>query len=166
MTAANAAFKDSFSAGCVLGQPGPVFNRFAVIQQNRITQQDQLCSRGARFGQGLIQIYRALGGGTSSRWWPWKSRQDRRPKLSVVPEGADQLQRLRNLLDPNPPHASATARRQQTGRGRDHLSAPRRGEGLRSRWHGHPPLACYHPPCKLIIQWLNEIINDESNACS
>ena len=100
VTAANAAFKDLFLP-VALGQPGFDFNRFAVIQQNRITQQDQLAQSRGQIGQGLIQIYRALGGG-------WEIRRRPAPEVppppetppSVVPEGADQLQRLRNLLEP------------------------------------------------------------------
>ena len=84
-----------------LGQPGFDFNRFALIEQNRITQQDLLAQSRGQIAQGLIQVYRALGGG-------WEIRQEPAPEVppppevppSVVPEGAEELQKLRNLLEP------------------------------------------------------------------
>ncbi len=42
---------------------GADFNRYAVIQQNLITQQDQWALLRGEIAQGLIQVYRALGGG-------------------------------------------------------------------------------------------------------
>ncbi len=42
---------------------GADFNRYAVIQQNLITQQDQWALSRGEIAQGLIQVYRALGGG-------------------------------------------------------------------------------------------------------
>ena len=100
VAAANAAFRDLFLP-VGLGQPGFDFNRFALIQQNRITQQDQLAQSRGQIGQGLIQVYRALGGG-------WEIRQGPAPEVppppevppSVVPEGAKELQKLRDLLEP------------------------------------------------------------------
>jgi len=39
------------------------FNRYAVIEQNLVTQQDSLAQARGQIAQGLISIYRALGGG-------------------------------------------------------------------------------------------------------
>jgi len=98
---ASAAVKDMFLPTAV-GQPGFDFNRFALIEQNRITQQDLLAQSRGQIAQGLIQVYRALGGG-------WEIRQEGASAVppppesppSIVPEGAVQLQMLRNLLDPS-----------------------------------------------------------------
>jgi NodT family efflux transporter outer membrane factor (OMF) lipoprotein len=45
----------------------PDFNRYAVILQNLITQQDQWAQARGQVVQGLIQVYRALGGGWQIR---------------------------------------------------------------------------------------------------
>jgi len=50
-----------------IGQPGVDFNRYAVIQQNLITQQDQWAQARGQVVQGLIEVYRALGGGWQIR---------------------------------------------------------------------------------------------------
>lgn len=39
------------------------FNRVALLQQNLVTQQDQLAQAQGQIALGLIQVYRALGGG-------------------------------------------------------------------------------------------------------
>ncbi len=50
---------------------GPIdFNRYAVIQQNLIVQQDQWAQARGQVDQGLIQVYRALGGGWQIRLHP------------------------------------------------------------------------------------------------
>jgi len=43
------------------------FNRYAVILQSLISQQDQWAVSQGQIGQGLIQVYRALGGGWQIR---------------------------------------------------------------------------------------------------
>jgi outer membrane protein TolC len=43
------------------------FNRYAVILQSLITQQDQWAQSQGQIGQGLIRTYRALGGGWEIR---------------------------------------------------------------------------------------------------
>jgi len=99
VAAASAAVKDMFLP-TALGQPGFDFNRFALIEQNRIVQQDLLAQSRGEIAQGLIQVYRALGGG-------WEIREEPTPEVppppevppSVVPEGAAELQKLRNLLE-------------------------------------------------------------------
>jgi NodT family efflux transporter outer membrane factor (OMF) lipoprotein len=49
------------------GLRGVDFNRYAVILQSLIQQQDQWAVSQGQIGQGLIQIYRALGGGWQIR---------------------------------------------------------------------------------------------------
>jgi outer membrane protein TolC len=39
------------------------FNRYALIEQNLVTQEDQWAQTQGQISQGLIQVYRALGGG-------------------------------------------------------------------------------------------------------
>lgn len=97
---ASAAVKDMFLPTAI-GQPGFDFNRFALIEQNRTVQQDLLAQSRGEIAHGLIQVYRALGGG-------WEIRQEPAPEVpeppevppSVVPEGAAELQKLRDLLEP------------------------------------------------------------------
>ena len=43
------------------------FNRYAVIQQNLVTQQDSAAQARGQIAQGLIAVYRALGGGWEIR---------------------------------------------------------------------------------------------------
>ncbi len=100
VSAASAAVKDMFLPTAI-GQPGFDFNRFALIEQNRVTQQDLLAQSRGQIAQGLILTYRALGGG-------WEIREGPPPELppppetppSVAPEGASELQKLRDLLEP------------------------------------------------------------------
>jgi outer membrane protein TolC len=44
------------------------FNRYAVIQQTLVTQQDAYAQSVGQIAQGLIQVYRALGGGWELRF--------------------------------------------------------------------------------------------------
>jgi NodT family efflux transporter outer membrane factor (OMF) lipoprotein len=43
------------------------FNRYAVIEQNLVTQQDQLAQARGQVAQGLVLMYRAMGGGWEIR---------------------------------------------------------------------------------------------------
>lgn len=43
------------------------FNRVAVLEQNLVTQQNQYAQAQGQIAQGLIQVYRALGGGWQIR---------------------------------------------------------------------------------------------------
>ncbi len=45
------------------GRAGIDFNRYATIQQNLLTQQDQWAQSRGQIALGLIQVYRGLGGG-------------------------------------------------------------------------------------------------------
>jgi NodT family efflux transporter outer membrane factor (OMF) lipoprotein len=49
------------------GLGGIDFNRYATIQQNLVTQQDQWAQSRGQIAQGLIQVYRGLGGGWQIR---------------------------------------------------------------------------------------------------
>lgn len=44
------------------------FNRYAVIQRNLVTQQDAAAQAHGQIAQGLISVYRALGGGWEIRF--------------------------------------------------------------------------------------------------
>ncbi len=52
------------------GLQGVDFNRYAVILQSLVSQQDQWAVSQGQIGQGLIQVYRALGGGWQIRLAP------------------------------------------------------------------------------------------------
>ena len=43
------------------------FNRYAVIEQNLVTQQDSSAQARGQISQGLIAVFRALGGGWEIR---------------------------------------------------------------------------------------------------
>jgi NodT family efflux transporter outer membrane factor (OMF) lipoprotein len=49
------------------GIAGADFNRYAVIEQNLVVQQDQWAQAQGQVAQGLIQVYRSLGGGWQIR---------------------------------------------------------------------------------------------------
>ena len=52
------------------GIAGADFNRYAVIEQNLVLQQDQWAQAQGQVAQGLIQVYRSLGGGWQIRLGP------------------------------------------------------------------------------------------------
>ena len=90
VAATTAAVKDLFLPTS-LGQPGFDFNRFALIEQNRTVQQDLLAQSRGETSQGLIRVYRALGGG-------WELRQGPPPEAlppvappQTVPEGTEEF---------------------------------------------------------------------------
>ena len=61
-------------------QKGAVdFNRYAVIEQNLVTQQDSAAQARGQIAQGLIATYRALGGG-------WEIRLGGGPAAAETPE--------------------------------------------------------------------------------
>jgi NodT family efflux transporter outer membrane factor (OMF) lipoprotein len=59
------------------GQTGFDFNRYATIQQNLITQQNSWAQARGQIVQGLIAVYRALGGG-------WEIRLNPPPAPQIV----------------------------------------------------------------------------------
>jgi outer membrane protein TolC len=52
------------------GLAGVDFNRYATIQQTLVNQQDLWAQARGQIGQGLIQVYRGLGGGWQIRLGP------------------------------------------------------------------------------------------------
>ena len=52
------------------GKGGVDFNRYAVIQQTLVQQQDSWAQSRGQIAQGLIQVYRSLGGGWQIRCLP------------------------------------------------------------------------------------------------
>jgi NodT family efflux transporter outer membrane factor (OMF) lipoprotein len=106
--AAKSAVADIIRILPTAGSFGSNINRFSVIEQNWVQEQDQLAQSRGEIAQGLIQVYRALGGG-------WEIRLEALPAAplspaavpSVTPEGAEDLQRLRRLLEPEPGAAPA-----------------------------------------------------------
>mgnify|MGYP001298819994 CR=1 FL=1 len=54
------------------------FNQYAVIQQNLITQQDLWAQARGEIALGLVQVYRALGGG-------WEIRLQQEPVAAELP---------------------------------------------------------------------------------
>ncbi len=53
-----------------VGKQGVDFNRYAVIEQNKIQQEDSWAQARGEIAQGLILVYRALGGGWEIRFNP------------------------------------------------------------------------------------------------
>ena len=64
------------------------FNRYALIQQNLVTQQDSATQAHGQIAQGLIQVYRALGGGWEIRLGGEEAAPDEPP---AVPESKEQV---------------------------------------------------------------------------
>jgi outer membrane protein TolC len=71
------------------GAAGVDFNRYAVIQQTLVTQQDLWAQARGQIGQGLVQVYRALGGGWQIKLGPPPDKQgilsDLNPPNEEVP---------------------------------------------------------------------------------
>ncbi len=67
------------------GLAGVDFNRYALILQTLVNQQDLWAQSRGQIGQGLVQVYRALGGGWQIRLYP---PPDRRGILSLPPVDA------------------------------------------------------------------------------
>ena len=83
------------------GAAGYDVNRIFVIGQNWVQQQDLLAQSKGEIAQGLIQVYRALGGGWEIRLGPGPVVPPAPAAPPAVPaEGADELQKLRRLLEP------------------------------------------------------------------
>jgi NodT family efflux transporter outer membrane factor (OMF) lipoprotein len=92
------------------GLAGVDFNRYATIQQTLVTQQDLWAQSRGQIGQGLVQVYRALGGGWQIRFSlppeqnpvlsppagsPRAGEQMDEPRVEILPAPA--------MLPPNPP---------------------------------------------------------------
>jgi NodT family efflux transporter outer membrane factor (OMF) lipoprotein len=68
--AATRRARDAAFAQYDIGQPGADFNRYTVIEQNLIQLTDQQAAARGQIAQGLILVYRALGGGWQIRCAP------------------------------------------------------------------------------------------------
>jgi NodT family efflux transporter outer membrane factor (OMF) lipoprotein len=68
------------------------FNRYAVIEQNLVTQQDLLAQARGQIAQGLVATYRAMGGGWEIRLAADAAPQGQGPEAAPTPPAA-----------PNPP---------------------------------------------------------------
>jgi len=69
------------------------FNRYALIAQNLVQQQDLWAQSRGEIAQGLVQIYRALGGG-------WEIRLDGGPEMPPEPPSPPMLPEAPSLLPP------------------------------------------------------------------
>lgn len=79
------------------------FNRVATLEQNLVQQQDLLAQAQGNIASGLIQTYKALGGG-------WQIRLGDGPPPLVTPHGPPpDMQRLQEVI-PAPPPANAPAK--------------------------------------------------------
>ena len=80
-------------------QQGAVdFNRYATIEQNMVTQQDLSAQAHGQIAEGLISVYRALGGG-------WQIRiQDREPSPPDADQPAPAPQAVPATETPPSPH--------------------------------------------------------------
>ena len=90
------------------------FNRYATIQQNLVTQQDQAAQARGNIAQGLIQTYQALGGGWELRLGGDQSRRrgpGRRRRPSLPTASSRSPCRL-----PTPPAAAAAGHAATAGR--------------------------------------------------
>jgi NodT family efflux transporter outer membrane factor (OMF) lipoprotein len=80
------------------------FNRVSLLEQNLVQQQDQLAQAQGQIALGLIQVYRALGGG-------WQIRCDgcdlTRPPASAPQEAAPTPRKIVPELKPLPAPAPA-----------------------------------------------------------
>jgi NodT family efflux transporter outer membrane factor (OMF) lipoprotein len=88
------------------GAGGTDFNRYALIQQTLIQQQDQWAQARGQVDQGLIQVYRALGGGWQIRLAPNVDGLRMLPAVDVapglLPEQVAPPPAAGNLPAPNP----------------------------------------------------------------
>lgn len=70
------------------GQAGVDFNRYATIVQSLVQQQNLWVQSRGQIAQGLIDVYRALGGGWQLRL---EEAVDRRGELSPLPAKAEEV---------------------------------------------------------------------------
>ncbi len=88
------------------GLAGVDFNRYALIQQTLVQQQDGWAQSRGQIAQGLIAVYRALGGGWQIKCGPVPDKQGiLSPLPPVKPEPAEEIASPVEAL-PNPPAES------------------------------------------------------------
>jgi outer membrane protein TolC len=73
------------------GETGFDFNRYAVIEQNLIQQQDAWAQAQGQIAQGLISIYRALGGGWEIRMIQPLDQGAPQQQAGPMPQNAEQV---------------------------------------------------------------------------
>jgi len=79
------------------GLGGVDFNRYAVILQSLVNQQDLWAQSQGQIGQGLIQVYRGLGGG-------WEIKMSPNPDmLRMLPPVEDEPAVQGEMVPPGPP---------------------------------------------------------------
>ena len=95
------------------GQAGFDFNRYILIEQNLINQQDAWAQARGQIAQGLISVYRALGGGWQIRFNPPPVTPGIAP--AAMPEGENEQAPNGQPMpeQPNPLPAPADMPRQQ-----------------------------------------------------
>jgi hypothetical protein len=64
------------------------FNRFATIAQSKVTQDDSWAQARGQIAQGLINVYRALGGGWEIRFAGDQPSPGPQPPMPGVPNEA------------------------------------------------------------------------------
>ncbi len=89
------------------------FNRYAVIEQNLITQQDAWAQAQGQIAQGLIATYRALGGGWQIRFNPPPVEPLEIAPAAPVPGGRIPGDPSMPEVLPTPPSAPSNAPQQQ-----------------------------------------------------
>ena len=85
-------------------QKGAVdFNRYALIEQNLVTQQDSAAQARGQIAQGLIATYRALGGG-------WEIRLGDNAAVPPPPAGPDPVEESPHRCPARPPPSQPAGR--------------------------------------------------------
>jgi NodT family efflux transporter outer membrane factor (OMF) lipoprotein len=85
------------------------FNRYATIEQNLVTQQDSAAQARGQISQGLISVFRALGGGWELRLSdPTPNGATTSPQSNENPLG-NTLPRLNDLPEPPMPDQKPTS---------------------------------------------------------
>ncbi len=84
------------------------FNRVALIEQNLVQQQDLQAKSHGDIALGLIQVYRALGGG-----WQMPPQSRRQSPAAPLPPTTDRHEEI-PAPSPDPAHSSATPPREHS----------------------------------------------------
>jgi NodT family efflux transporter outer membrane factor (OMF) lipoprotein len=82
------------------GLAGVDFNRYAVILQSLVTQQDSWAQSQGQIGLGLIQVYRGLGGGWQIRLNPDVDQLRSLPPVDVPPAFGPQVPPAAEMISP------------------------------------------------------------------
>lgn len=89
------------------GLAGVDFNRYAVILQTLIQQQDSWAQSQGQIGQGLIQVYRGLGGGWQIRLEPNPDALRLLPPVDAPPAFGPQAPPNAEMVPPPMPDGAA-----------------------------------------------------------